>query len=1620
MGARARRHDWHPSGLGPPDSWPQSLKTIVQLMFNSRYPMFAWWGPRLINFYNDAYIPVLGRRHPEALGQPAAEVWSDIWDTVGQQASAVMDQAQASWSEEQLLLMERHGFLEETYFTYSYSPIPGDDGGVAGVFCACTEDTQRVLDRRRLRTLRALAEKAAEGKTVEEACALALLTLEENPHDLPFALIYLLDGDGRRATLAGSCGFAGDPPSTAAPPTIDLADAADPWSLRTVAEKRLPLEVEELTARLGPLPGGAWPESPSRAFVVPLERPGTQPLAGFVVAGISPRRPYDDGYRGFLDLLARHLATAVGNARTYAEERRRAEHLEQLDHAKTTFFSNVSHEFRTPLTLMLGPVAELLEREAEALDPEARALLSLVRGNGRRLQKLVNTLLDFSRIEAGRLRAVFQPTDLAAFTAELASNFQSACERAGLTLQVDCKTLPEPVLVDRAMWEKIVLNLLSNAFKFTFEGRIEVTLEAIGGVVQLTVSDTGTGIPEAEMPRLFERFYQVAGARGRSQEGSGIGLALVQELVRQLGGEVEAESAPGRGTVFRVRLPHGSRHLPPDQIQHEATTPFTSTAAELFVEEALRWMPEDADSAMESPAAPAGGADRPAVLVADDNPEMLAYLTRLLEPRFAVTALRDGKEALEAARAEPPELILSDVMMPELDGFGLLEALRADPSLRALPVILLSARAGEEARIEGLAAGADDYLTKPFSARELLARVESHIAVARVRRETEATLHASRQQLQRLVDHAPVGIAVLRGEDLVFHSANPVFQAIRGPAVSLVGRTYREAFPEAADAGAEAALRKVLTTGERWRLEDFPTLIPGRTGLTWWDGECLPLYDAEGRIDAVMAIVWEVTERRRASQALRRSEERFRALFESIAAGFCIIEMIHDESGEAVDYRFLEVNPAFARQTGIDQAVGRRMREIAPEHESHWFEIYGRVARTREPVSYENFARELGRYFEGYAFPVGSAEERQVGVLFYDVTEERATEAALRESEARFRATFDNAAVGMAHLDLEGRWLRVNDRLCAILRCSRETLLGKKFHDITYPEHLVDDEVHLRALVEGRRTASSFEKRYRTGDGALVWTHVSVSVLHGESGEPLHLVAIIQDVHARKEAEAALRESEERFRNMADNAPVMIWLTDREGACTYLNKGWYRFTGQPEGTGMGQEWLNALHPDDYARAGEEFQAAGHERRTVRIEYRLKRHDGAYRWAIDTASPRFSSEGDFLGYIGSVIDVSDLKEVESRLREADRRKDEFLATLAHELRNPLAPIRTGLEILKLSEDDPAEREEIRVMMEEQTEQLITLVDDLLEVSRITRGKLELRKQTVTLAEVVKRAIDGARPVIDEAGHALAVNLPAEAVKLVADPHRLAQVFSNLLNNAAKYTPKGGHIEFRAWLEDETIVIEVEDNGIGIRREHLAGIFEMFTQLDNGKAHAYSGLGIGLTLARTLVTMHGGEISVSSPGPGRGSTFSIRLPARSAAPPATAAPLAAPPAERGGCRVLVVDDNESALIVLSLLVRKLGHEVRTAQNGREALEVADSFRPRVILMDIGMPEMDGYEAARQMGDAPWREDVLLVALTGWGQEEDRQRTLEAGFDRHLVKPAGRKDLEAIFASLAPPAS
>ncbi|WBB70384.1 SpoIIE family protein phosphatase [Micromonospora sp. WMMD812] len=707
MGRHLGAFDWGGSPLGTPARWPAALAGAVGMMLASSAQIVMFWGEDELAFYNDAYRPTIGSKHPDALCRPARTSWAETWDVLGPLLDGVRRTGRSYRGEDHPFLIDRHGFLEETYFDVSYDPIIGVDGAVAGIFCIVNETTGRVIGARRLRALAELGSELADVGTVAELGRTAAAVLERHRADVPFAQIWLRDDAGRFA-LAGASGV--DPATAGTSPEVfaRVGDGAE-------------VAVADL---LDPVPAAAA----DRALVLPVT--ATNETVGALVLGVARRLPLTDEYRNFLDLVAAQISRAVGKQRAYEQERDRAAALAALDRAKTNFFANVSHEFRTPLTLVLGPLEDLL---ADSALPAAYTdRLTVVHRNALRLLKLVNTVLDFSRLESGRLAARYQPTDLADYSSRLASTFRSAIERAGMRLVVDCPPLPAPVFVDRDMWEKIVLNLVANAVKFTFDGEIRVRVRAVDGKARLEVVDTGVGIAPGELPHVFERFHRAPEVRARTHEGTGIGLALVRDLTEMHGGEVAVTSRVGQGSVFTVTVPFGFAHLPAERVADAGgPAPAGSEQARLYVAETAIWT--GAEESVATGGRPTEGVRAGRILVVDDNPDLREHVTRLLSPAWEVVTAADGAQALRLAVEGAFDLVLTDVMMPRLDGFGLVTALRADDRTRDVPIVLLSARAGSAEAVAGLSVGADDYLTKPFSGQELIARVRANVELGQLR-----------------------------------------------------------------------------------------------------------------------------------------------------------------------------------------------------------------------------------------------------------------------------------------------------------------------------------------------------------------------------------------------------------------------------------------------------------------------------------------------------------------------------------------------------------------------------------------------------------------------------------------------------------------------------------------------------------------------------------------------------------------------------------------------------------------------------------------------------------------------------------------------------------------------
>jgi signal transduction histidine kinase/chemotaxis response regulator CheB len=744
VAALMRRLDWRRTTLGPVAGWPPVLVSVVQTMLASPVGMCVLWGTDFLQLYNDAYRLVMGGKHPGGLAQANRECWPEVWHLNEPLYTRVMG-GESVVLTDALYPITRYGDLEDAWFDLTFSPIRDRGGRVAGVLATVIEKTTEVLSRRRLQLLNRLATEPSGASTRRMSLDRSLAALTGGDQDIPFALVYLMDSLRADAQLVGAAGVELGGPM--APHTIALTDSGAAWPVGRVVRTADPVTVDHLAETFRGVTVGLDNAEPHTAVLCPLREhdDADTTVGGVLILGVNPRVPMDGAYREFLTLVARQVAASVAEATARQRQRQRIDQLAELDRIKTEFLSNISHELRTPLTLLLAPLEDLSTDEA-ALPAPLRAELDVAARNARRLLVMVETLLDFSQIEAGRLRAHPETVDLAALTADIASAFRSAADRAGIRLRIDCPPMSAPVVVDPGMWEKIVANLLSNALKFTFDGEIAVELRELPEHAELVVTDTGAGIPEDQLSHIFKRFHRVRDTRARTHEGAGIGLALVDQLTRQHHGRVRVQSTPGKGSRFTVWLPKSQPRRPAGTPARGETNPRLGTNRGQPVASALAEMASFWDTpgspATAGPVLTPDTSTRPRVLVVDDNQDMRDYLTRLLSVAWDVEAVGSSEQAMHAARHRLPDLVLADVMMPNVDGHHLLRQLRAESLLRGIPMIMLSARAGEEAAIDGLTAGANDYLVKPFAARELIARVGAQLELARVRGEADRRFRA--------------------------------------------------------------------------------------------------------------------------------------------------------------------------------------------------------------------------------------------------------------------------------------------------------------------------------------------------------------------------------------------------------------------------------------------------------------------------------------------------------------------------------------------------------------------------------------------------------------------------------------------------------------------------------------------------------------------------------------------------------------------------------------------------------------------------------------------------------------------------------------------------------------
>ncbi|WP_148561713.1 ATP-binding protein [Pontibacter korlensis] len=1106
-----REFDWNSPCLGPVEDWSASLKTSLSIILTAAYPMALLWGEEMITFYNDGYIPVLGAKHPKSLGKPAKVNWSDIWDVVGAPLENVIQKGETAFEEKNLLYMERKEFKEETYYTYSYSPVFESNGTVGGVLCVCFEETSQVLNERRLKTISKISSIRTD-TSISVARNEVMGVLAENTNDLPFAILY--DVDNGNPTLY-------DYTKPAFTENLeDLPDLQSLTQLLTKGDHASGIRTVTIPAALkNVLKAPCNGKLPDQAAIVPVKEISENITRGYLVMGISAVLSFDEAYSKFLNLLSSQINTLVTTVRSFEQERLLSEKLIELDKAKTNFFHNVSHEFRTPLTLILGPL-ELLLSKSESLSNEDRESLQLMQRNAMRLLKQVNNLLNFSYVESGRYNVSYVPADLSKLTRELGSTFNTLMEQVGISYTIKVDAVTKPVFVDTTMWEMIVLNLLSNAYKFTAAGTVELALKDKEKAIELHVKDTGIGIAQQEIPRIFEKFHRVEQQGGRSIEGSGIGLALVAELVKLHGGSIDVVSEAGRGSEFIVRIPKGSTHLPEDKIQVDA-----SIRSEISIEkvqsqlEAEAWLDNRLElfHAEEETASEISlqHQDRPLVLLVDDNADMLDYVKRILKQDYALLTASNGQKALEILEHQRPDLILSDVMMPVMDGVELLKMLRTVPAYITIPVILLSARAGEEDKMYGLGTGADDYLIKPFSAKELLTRVKANIRNSRLRNELKEREH-------------------------------------------------------------------------------------------------LLLKESEER------------------------KELLESILSSISDGFYHVS--HDLEFIYVNNRALELS-----NRTKDGHIGKKILDVYPYlKDTALYQTVLHVRETLQPAGIVYYDTELNKWFDARLYP----SEKGITGYFADVTDKK-----------------------------------------------------------------VDEQARL--------------------------------------------------------------ETEKRFIEMANAAPVLIWMSGTDMLCDFFNDKWLEFRGRTQEEEYGYGWAEGVHPDDLDaciktytnafKAGEEFS----------MEYRLLNKHGQYRWLLDNGVPRVTDEGEMLGYIGACTDITELKWAEELMSKYNVALEERVVERTAELRK----VNEQLHLLTSHLQDLRENERKLIASEIHDELGQALTALKIEISllydRMNGSRSKLKGEMVESLGSMEKALDASllalRKIISHLRPSLSddLELVYEIQRLVAD-------------------------------------------------------------------------------------------------------------------------------------------------------------------------------------------------------------------------------------------------------------
>lgn len=1022
---------------------------------------------------------------------------------------------------------------------------------------------------------------------------------------------------------------------------------------------------------------------------------------------------------------------------------------------------------------------------------------------------------------------------------------------------------------------------------------------------------------------------------------------------------------------------------------------------------------------------------RASILLVDDQPaRLLSYEAVLSGLGVECVRALSGTEALKHLLVKDFAAILLDVNMPEMDGFETARLIREHPRMERIPIIFVTAtHVSELDQFKGYEVGAIDYLAIPVVPALLRSKVAVLVELYQRRSALQglnSALSKARGEMER--HHAK---ELAERETLLHamfeHPTEPVIllEAVRDAQGSVINWQYRNANAlslELLGLTRSELLGRQLT--DVLSAERAATLI--RRGARVLESRRAERYEAHFRgtdllvtlfpvgSDCIISTGADITDHKRTEAALRQSESRHRALLENAP-----VAVAHN----AMDGRFEYVNGAFSRLVGYtpEELYAKRWQDIthpddAPPDQTLADQV---VARALSDYSIEKrYIRKDGSAVWVHLFGnfvMNDAGEAVQGVaVAIDITEQRAAAAALADSRERLMLAKAAAFLGIHDWDIRTNNITWDERTREIWGAARdEPITNEVFIAGIHQE----DVPHTQAAVNkalDRAGDGQYLATFRVINrvtGQVRWVEATGQV-YFENGAPVRLIGTVQDVSDRATAQALVHESEARFRELANNIDQFAWTCDSTGCTDWHNKRWYEYTGATAEQTLGRGWTNMLHPEQRLEVIQRLEECLPTGTTWEDTFQLRNQTGEYRWFLSRAVPIRSEAGNIVRWFGTNTDVTDLRHLQMALNEASTRKDEFLAMLSHELRNPAAAISNAAHALaRLMEGRNQERGLLGVI-DRQIRHMSKLLDDLLDVARITQGHIEMNREVVSIQACIDLALETAAPFIQSKRHRLTTTQWFEPLWISGDVVRLAQCMTNLLTNAAKYTPGGGTIRLELHADETTVTLEVQDNGQGISPELLPHIFDLFVQGDRSLDRSQGGLGIGLALCRKLIEMQGGSIDASSPGTDMGATFTIRLP-RAKAPVTRAGSLLTAPKSKH--RVLIVDDNRDAAQSLDLIMQLEGHTTLVACSGQEALEQVSNFQPEFALLDIGLPEMDGYEIARRMKTIV--PQTTLIAVTGYGLADDRARSQKAGFAAHLVKPVSIDAIEKVFSEFDP---